>query len=107
MFLHIGEGKILSKKDIVGIFDLENTSISKKTREFLKINDKKGNIEYISYDIPKTFIITKNKKEACRFNRVASDIDKNKKEKNIFVSQISSQTLYKRAERIDSIGTES
>ena len=40
MFLHIGEGKILNKKDIVGIFDLETTSISKKTREFLRKNSK-------------------------------------------------------------------
>ncbi len=102
MFLHIGEGKIISKKDIVGIFDLENTSVSKKTREFLKINDRKGNIDYISYEIPKSFIITK---EACCFTR-KSKLKNDKKEKNIFVSQISSQTLYKRAERIDSIGTE-
>ena len=89
MFLHIGEGKLISKKDIIGIFDLETTSVSKKTKEFLRINDKKGNIEYISNEIPKTFIIKNNKEE-----------------KKVYVSQISSQTLYKRAERIDSIGTE-
>ena len=89
MFLHIGEGKLVSKKDIVGIFDLETTSISKKTRDFLRVNDKKGNIEYISSEIPKTYVITNSKKE-----------------KKVYVSQISSQTLHKRAERIDSIGTE-
>ena len=40
MFLHIGEGKILNKKDIVAVFDLETTSISKKTREFIKKSEK-------------------------------------------------------------------
>ena len=44
MFIHIGEGKVVSKKNIIGIFDLETTSISKKTRDFLKINEKKGNV---------------------------------------------------------------
>ncbi len=86
MFLHIGEGKILNKKDIVGIFDLETTSISKKTREFLRINEKKKNVIYVSEEIPKTFVIEKNKK--------------------VYISQISSQTLYKRSERIDGLGTE-
>lgn len=89
MFLHIGEGKIVSKKEIIGVFDLETTSVSAKTREFLRINDKKGNIEYISEDIPKTYIICSSKEK-----------------KKVYVSQISSQTLHKRAERIDSIGTE-
>ena len=89
MFLHIGEGKILNKKEIVGIFDLETTSVSKKTREFLRINEKKGNVEYISTEIPKTYIITDSKLK-----------------KKVLVTQISSQTLQKRAERNDSFGTE-
>ena len=89
MFIHIGEGKVLSKKEIIGIFDLETTSVSKKTREFLRINEKKGNVEYVSAEIPKTYIITESKLR-----------------KKVFVTQISSQTLQHRAERNDSIGTE-
>ena len=89
MFLHIGEGKIIRKKDIIGVFDLETTSVSKKTRDFLRINDKQGNIEYISDEIPKTYIISDSKIE-----------------KKVYMTQISSHTLHKRAERIDSIGTE-
>ena len=89
MFLHIGEGKVISKKEIIGIFDLETTSISKKTREFLRINEKKGNLEYISAEIPKTYIITDSKLK-----------------KKVLVTQISSQTLQRRAERNDSFGTE-
>lgn len=85
MFIHIGEGKIVSNKNIIGIFDLETTSVSKKTREFLKINEKKKNVEYIGYEIPKTYVLTNEK---------------------VYITQISSQTLQKRAERNDSIGTE-
>lgn len=86
MFLHIGEGKILNKKDIVGIFDLENTSTSKKTREFLRKSEKRKRVVYVSEEIPKTFIITKDEK--------------------VYISQISSQTLYKRTERVDGFGAE-
>ena len=89
MFLHIGEGKVISKKNIIGIFDLENTSVSKKTREFLRINEKKGNTEYIGYEIPKTYILE----------------DRKNGEKVVFTN-ISTQTLQKRAERNDSFGTE-
>ncbi len=89
MFLHIGEGKVISKKNIIGIFDLENTSVSKKTREFLRINEKKGNTEYVGYEIPKTYILE----------------DRKNGEKVVFTN-ISTQTLQKRAERNDSFGTE-
>ena len=89
MFLHIGEGKVISKKNIIGIFDLENTSVSKKTREFLRINEKKGNTEYVGYEIPKTYILE----------------DRKSGEKEVF-THISTQTLQKRAERNDSFGTE-
>lgn len=86
MFLHIGEGKILNEREIIGIFDLETTSTSKKTREFLRINEKAGNVEYIGIEIPKTYIVNRDKK--------------------VYITQISSQTLHKRAERIDGFGTE-
>ncbi len=86
MFLHIGEGKILKEREIIGIFDLETTSTSKKTREFLRINEKAGNVEYVGIEIPKTYIVNSDKK--------------------VYITQISSQTLHKRAERIDGFGTE-
>ena len=89
MFLHIGEGKIIKKKDVIGVFDLETTSVSKKTRDFLRVHDKKGDIEYISDEIPKTYVICNSQKD-----------------KKVYMTQISSNTLHKRAERIDSIGTE-
>ena len=41
MFLHIGEGKILSKKEIIGIFDLETTSVGKKNKRISAEKRKK------------------------------------------------------------------
>ena len=40
MYLHIGNGECIKIGDIIGIFDLENTSISKRTRDFLNKAEK-------------------------------------------------------------------
>lgn len=89
MFLHIGEGKIINKKNIVGIFDLETSSVSKKTQDFFKISEKKKIVKTIGDEIPKSFVVYKNEKE-----------------ESVYITQISSQTLLKRAERNDEFGTE-
>ena len=89
MFLHIGEGKIIDKDDIIGVFDLDNTSTSKKTREFLRNSEKKGIVENVSEEIPKTYII-------CERNG----------EERVYITQISPKTLLKRAERNEEFGTE-
>ncbi len=89
MFLHVGEGRVLRKKEVVGIFDLENTSVSKKTREFLRKSESDKKIKYLGEEIPRTYIVTNSKKE-----------------KSVYMTQISVQTLNKRAERNESLGTE-
>ena len=37
MFLHIGGDYVVSLRNIIAIMDLETTTISKDTKEFLKI----------------------------------------------------------------------
>jgi extracellular matrix regulatory protein B len=80
MFLHIGGDVVIPEKNIIAILDIESTTVSKDTKEFLKIADEEGFIESISNDIPKSYIIT--------------EIDKKSK---IFLSPISSVTLQKRS----------
>ncbi len=79
MYLHLGEKTAVRTKDIVGIFDLDNTTVSKNTREFLAKEQKSGNVINVSYELPKSFII-------CEENN----------ERKIYISQLSSQTLYRR-----------
>lgn len=86
MFLHIGGDVVVPIKNIIAIMDLESTTLSKDTREFLSIAEEEGFIESISDDIPKSFIIT--------------EIDKKSK---IYLSPISSVTLQKRSGFIDGI----
>lgn len=86
MFLHIGADVVIPVKNIIGIFDLENTTVSKDTKEFLKIAEEEGFIEAVSKDLPKSFII--------------AEIDKKSK---VFLSPISSVTLKKRTGFINGI----
>lgn len=86
MFLHIGGDVVIPIKNIIAIFDIETTTISKDTKEFLSIAEEEGFIESISDDLPKSFIIT--------------EIDKKSK---IYLSPISSVTLQKRSGFIDNL----
>lgn len=60
MYLHLGEDTVIEVKDIIGIFDLENTSASKDTKEFLRNKFNNMNIVTVSYDMPKSYIVSKN-----------------------------------------------
>ena len=58
MYLHIGQDYILNEEDILGIFDMDNTSSSYRTRAFLSRAEKEGAVIPLSEDIPKSFILT-------------------------------------------------
>lgn len=58
MFLHIGEEIIVFLKDILTIMDIERTTTSSNTREFLKGCEEKGMVVTVGEDIPKSFIVT-------------------------------------------------
>ena len=76
MYLHIGGEYLLRKDKIVGIFDIENTSIAKSTREFFKKSETEKKVINVSYDLPRSFILEDND--------------------TVYISPISPQTLLKR-----------
>ena len=75
MYLHIGNDFVVLYRDLIGIFDIENTSVSKTTQKFLYAAEKAGKVRYVSMDIPKSFIVTND---------------------TIYISPISASTLKKR-----------
>jgi hypothetical protein len=80
MYLHLGENTVVRDGDIIGIFDIENTSVSRITKDFLSHSGKNNRIYNVSYEMPKAFVV-------CS--------DKNKKQ-TVYVSQVSAATLTKR-----------
>lgn len=61
MYLNIGEDFVLRTEDITGIFDLDKTTVNKATRDFLAKAQKEKRVILTSYDLPKSFIIAKEK----------------------------------------------
>ena len=57
MYLNIGSDMAVRERSIIGIFDLDNTSTSKRTREFLEKNEKEGQVVPCD-DLPKSFVLT-------------------------------------------------
>ena len=61
MYLYLG-GAVADEEDIVGVFDLDNTSWSIHTRRFLSQTEKEGNLQNAAPDIPKSFVVCKSGK---------------------------------------------
>ena len=57
MYLHLGKGRVVNTKDIIAIMDLESSSHSPNTREFLRIVEEEGFVRNVSEEIPKTFVV--------------------------------------------------
>lgn len=81
MFLHLGENTVISSAEIIGIFDMDNTTVSKATRDYLSKMQKDKKIIDVSLDLPKSFVLCK---------------DRDSGENVVYISPISTQTLLKR-----------
>ncbi len=57
MYLSIGNDMAVRESSIIGIFDLDNTSTSRRTREFLEKSEKEGEVVPCD-DLPKAFLLT-------------------------------------------------
>ncbi len=81
MFLHLGESTVVRTDEIIGIFDIDNTTVSKHTRDFLSAATKAGRVVNVSMELPKSFIVCKDDKTG---------------EERVYISQLSPITLIKR-----------
>lgn len=81
MYLHLGNDIVVKEKDIIGVFDIENTSISRHTKGFLSSAEKEKKVVNVSLEMPKSFIVCKGSAG----------------EERVYISQISAATLRKRA----------
>lgn len=79
MYLHPGGNCVLRTDDIIGIFDLDKTTVSKRTRAFLNDKEQQNKVVLLDDDLPQSFIVTAKGKE-----------------EKVYLSQISSKTLYMR-----------
>ena len=82
MYLHLGKGILVPKSDIVAVCDLDNSSYSHITRDYLNRAEKSGKvISDCIDDIPKSFVVVDNPEG-----------------QKVYLSQLASNTLMSRAE---------
>ena len=88
MYLHLGNDVLINTKNLIGIFDIENSSTSQITKNFLSNAGKMDRVFNVSYEMPKSFIV-------C--------IDDSFQE-TVYISQISCATLKKRMYQVNEYG---
>ena len=81
MYPHLGQSVVVPFRDVIGIFDLDNTTSSHRTRAFLSRAEREGELVDISMDVPKSFVL-------CRSELGTM----------VYLSQLSPATLLRRAE---------
>ena len=81
MYIHLGQGTVVKTSELVGIFDLDSTTVSKHTRKFLNKAEKLGEVITVSYELPKSFAVCQKKDE----------------KQKVYISQLASSTLFKRS----------
>ena len=58
MYIHLGRDYVLNDRDIIGIFDLETTTISPRGREFLNYAQKNGAVVSLSDELPQCYAVS-------------------------------------------------
>lgn len=87
MYLHLGQDTVIKIQNIIGIFDMETSTIAKSTRNYLAAAQKAGRVVNVSMEMPKSFVLCREKSGTV----------------TVYITQISSSTLLKRTGYIDEI----
>jgi hypothetical protein len=61
MYLYLGKNTVIRDTDIIGIFDLDITSQSYRTRQYLSHAERSGQVESAADDLPKSFVLCQSK----------------------------------------------
>ena len=73
MYLHIGNGQSVKKKDVIGIFDLDTSTVTKTGKDFINRLERAGAVEYADDDLPRSFVlVSEGGKCKIRLSRISS-----------------------------------
>ncbi len=57
MFIPLGGETVVRAREIVGIFDTDNATLQRASREFLKTAEKRGEVVSVTPELPKAFVV--------------------------------------------------
>lgn len=75
MYLHLGDSVVVPYRAVLGVFDLDNATYSKRTRDFLERAEADGTLVSLGQRLPVSLVVT---------------------EEAVYLSPISSPTLNRR-----------
>lgn len=81
MYLHLGQNTVVRDREIIGIFDLDITSQSPRTRRYLNTAERRGEVVAVTQELPKSFVVTGRRGR-----------------QRVFISQLSTATLLRRSD---------
>ena len=82
MYIHLGRDYVLNDRDIIGIFNLETTTVSPRGREFLNYAQKNGAVVSLSDDLPQCYVLAD------------ASVD------TVYLSELSSAAMRRRAQKM-------
>ena len=68
MYIYLGGDIAISTKDIIGIFYMDTSTVNKATRDYLSKAEKDKKVVYVNYELPKSFIVCRDKIYVCPLN---------------------------------------
>ena len=82
MYLHLGADTVVRGREVIGVFDMDNTTTAASTRKFLNHAEQEKALVLVGDEIPKSFIVCTDKEKST-----------------VYLSTVSSQTIEKRTSR--------
>ena len=82
MYLHLGQNVTIPEHAVLGIFDLDNTTWSFRTRRFLERAEQEGRVIPVGDDLPRSFVLVREGDGPS----------------TVYITQLTPATLQKRAE---------
>ena len=82
MYLHLGQNVMVPESAVLGVFDLDNTTWSFRTRRFLEQAEREGRVVSVGDDLPRSFVL----------------VQEGNGPPAVYITQLAPATLQKRAE---------
>ena len=87
MYLYLGQNTVVKKSSVIAIFDMDNTTQSKTTMDFLRRAERQNRLISVSDELPKSFVVCSQEEGTT-----------------VYLSQLSASTLLKRSENSIDLG---
>ena len=100
MFLYLGEGKYKKLSSLIGIIDMDSTTVCVSSRRFLSQKEKEGRVESDG-ELPKSFLLCEKEEGAdTSRGRARKRAKTQKKETVVILSKLASSVLAARTARV-------